>query len=171
MRCTRCAGERFGKAGRDRKSRQLYRCTGCGRRLGERSGSAFWGYRFPDEVIALAVRWYIASARSATRASVRLPGPLPRRTGAKRPLPTCVVEGFCELRLHGVLRSSEQHIGEPGLFLEVTAFTDAATTSCAGGRSCGPFGSRRRSYPCSVSRFDGSRGSEHPAGLLFSPHG
>ena len=59
MRCTRCAGERFAKAGRDRKSRQLYRCTRCGRRLSERSGSAFWGYRFPDEVIALAVRWYL----------------------------------------------------------------------------------------------------------------
>jgi IS6 family transposase len=24
-----------------------------------RSGSAFCGYRFPDEVIALAVRWYL----------------------------------------------------------------------------------------------------------------
>src|SRR5215212_11075569 len=90
MRCTRCAGERFAKAERDRKSRQLYRCTRCGRRLSEGSGSAFWGYRFPEEVIALAVRWYFASARIATRASVRLPGPLPRRTGAKRPLPICV---------------------------------------------------------------------------------
>ncbi len=59
MRCDRCAGERFTKAGRDRARRQLYRCTGCGRRLTARTGSAFSGYRFPEEVIALAVRWYL----------------------------------------------------------------------------------------------------------------
>jgi transposase, IS6 family len=59
MQCTRCAGERFTKAGRDRKQRQVYQCTMCGRRITERSGSAFRGYRFPDEVIALAVRWYL----------------------------------------------------------------------------------------------------------------
>ena len=59
MRCDRCAGERFTKAGRDRARRQLYRCTGCGRRLTARTGSAFSGYRFPDDVIALAVRWYL----------------------------------------------------------------------------------------------------------------
>jgi transposase-like protein len=59
MRCDRCAGERFTKAGRDRARRQLYRCSGCSRRVTARSTSAFRGYRFPDEVIALAVRWYI----------------------------------------------------------------------------------------------------------------
>ena len=59
MRCDRCAGERFSKAGRDRARRQLYRCTGCGRRVTARTGSAFSGYRFPDDVIALAVRWYL----------------------------------------------------------------------------------------------------------------
>src|SRR5918998_1698259 len=56
MQCDRCAGEHFTKAGRDRQGRQLYRCQGCGRRLTMRSGLAFNGYRFPDEVIALAVR-------------------------------------------------------------------------------------------------------------------
>ena len=59
MQCTQCAGEQCTKAGRDRQGRQVYRCTGCGRRVTERSGSAFRGYRFPDEVIALAVRWYL----------------------------------------------------------------------------------------------------------------
>lgn len=59
MRCGRCAGERFTKAGRDRSRRQLYRCRECGRRVTARSGSAFSGYRFPDAVIALAVRWYL----------------------------------------------------------------------------------------------------------------
>src|SRR3712207_6588531 len=59
MQCKRCAGERFTKAGRDRSQRQLYRCRACGRRLTARTGSAFSGYRFPDAVIALAVRWYL----------------------------------------------------------------------------------------------------------------
>ncbi len=59
MQCDRCAGGQFIKAGRDRKGRQLYRCRTCGRRITARSGSAFSGYRFPDEVIALAVRWYL----------------------------------------------------------------------------------------------------------------
>ncbi len=59
MQCNRCAGDQFTKAGRDRKGCQLYRCCTCGRRLTTRSGTAFSGYRFPDEVIALAVRWYL----------------------------------------------------------------------------------------------------------------
>src|SRR5687768_1363894 len=57
MRCERCAGDRFTQAGRDRSRRQLYRCSECGRRVTTRTGSAFRGYRFPDAVIALAVRW------------------------------------------------------------------------------------------------------------------
>ena len=44
--------------GWDRQARQLYRCGACGRRMTARSRSAFSGYRFPDDVIALAVRWY-----------------------------------------------------------------------------------------------------------------
>ncbi len=59
MQCDRCKGEQLNKAGRDRQGRQLYRCRACGRRRTTRSGSAFSGYRFPDEVIALAVRWYL----------------------------------------------------------------------------------------------------------------
>jgi transposase-like protein len=47
------------KAGRDRLGRQLWRCQACGRRLTARSASAFSGYRFPDEIIVLAVRWYL----------------------------------------------------------------------------------------------------------------
>jgi transposase, IS6 family len=59
MQCDRCAGDQFTKAGRDRHGRQLYRCHMGGRRITARSSSAFSGYRFPDEVIALAVRWYL----------------------------------------------------------------------------------------------------------------
>jgi transposase-like protein len=59
MQCDRCGGEQFTKAGRDRAGRQQYRCHACGRRLTERSISAFCGFRFPDDVIAVAVRWYL----------------------------------------------------------------------------------------------------------------
>src|ERR671929_1909629 len=59
MQCDRCAGEAFTKAGRDRLGRQLWRCRICAHRLTVRSRSAFSGYRFPDEIIALAVRWYL----------------------------------------------------------------------------------------------------------------
>ena len=59
MQCDRCGGEEFTKAGRDRQACQLYRCGTCGRRLTARSSSAFSGYRFPDDVMALAVRWYL----------------------------------------------------------------------------------------------------------------
>jgi len=59
MECVRCAGEQFTKAGTDQERRQIFRCTACGRRQTERSSSTFSGYRFPDEIIALAVRWYL----------------------------------------------------------------------------------------------------------------
>ena len=64
MQCDRCSGKQFTKAGRDRYERQLYRCHSCSRRMTERSSSAFSGYRFPNEVISLAVRWYLLSKLS-----------------------------------------------------------------------------------------------------------
>lgn len=57
--CDRCGSEQFTKGGRNRQARQLYRCGTCGRRLTPRSASAFSGYRFPDDSIALAVLWYL----------------------------------------------------------------------------------------------------------------
>ena len=59
MQCQRCAAEQFVKAGRDRAGRQMYQCAACQRRQTARSASAFCGYRFPDDIIALAVRWYL----------------------------------------------------------------------------------------------------------------
>ncbi len=59
MQCQQCRGEQFVKAGWDRYGRQLYRCRTCRRRMTTRSSSAFSGYRYPDEIIALAVRWYL----------------------------------------------------------------------------------------------------------------
>ncbi len=63
MQCDRCGGEQFSKAGRDRLARQLYQCGACRRRLTAPSASALAPgaprYRFPDDIIALAVRWYL----------------------------------------------------------------------------------------------------------------
>src|SRR5436309_7610504 len=59
MRCQRCAAEQFVKAGVDRARRELHRCTRCGHRQTAHSASAFCGYRFPADIIALAVRWYL----------------------------------------------------------------------------------------------------------------
>ena len=59
MQCQRCEGRHFTKAGRDRSGRQIYQCATCARRQTDRSASAFRKYRFPDDIIALAVRWYL----------------------------------------------------------------------------------------------------------------
>ena len=59
MRCQGCAGQQFTKAGRDRDGRQIFSCSNCGYRQTARSASAFSGYRFPPDIIALAVRWYL----------------------------------------------------------------------------------------------------------------
>ncbi len=59
MRCIRCGGEAFSKAGVDQQGRQVYRRAACRRRQTARSVSAFCGYRFPDDIVALAVRWYL----------------------------------------------------------------------------------------------------------------
>ena len=59
MQCVTCGSDRVTKAGRDLDGQQRYRCAGCGRRQTGRSASAFSGYRFPVDIIALAVRWYL----------------------------------------------------------------------------------------------------------------
>ncbi len=59
MVCPRCAATAAGKDGRDRRGVQVYRCRGCQRRFTARSTTPFSGYRFPPDVIALAVRWYL----------------------------------------------------------------------------------------------------------------
>lgn len=59
MQCHRCTGEQFVKAGCDRAGRQMDQCAACKRRQTARSASAFRGDRFPDDIVALAVRWYL----------------------------------------------------------------------------------------------------------------
>ena len=59
MQCIRCESERTRKDGQTRFGGQRWRCNACGRRFTARSTSAFSHHGFPDDVIALAVRWYV----------------------------------------------------------------------------------------------------------------
>ncbi|MGH2350466.1 MAG: IS6 family transposase [Chloroflexota bacterium] len=58
MACARCGNKVTRRDGHTRLGGQRWRCAGCGRRFTARSTSAFSRHRFPDDVIALAVRWY-----------------------------------------------------------------------------------------------------------------
>jgi hypothetical protein len=58
MRCVRCGSETTRRDGHTRLGGQRWRCARCRRRFTARSTSAFSGPGFPDDVIALAVRWY-----------------------------------------------------------------------------------------------------------------
>src|SRR5207253_1883794 len=49
-----------------RHGRQRCACTGCGRDFTVRSASAFSGYRWPADVILMAVRGYLRHPLSAT---------------------------------------------------------------------------------------------------------
>ena len=60
MRCGGCSGERLWRAGISQRGHQRYRCPACRRRQTARSATAVAGRRFPDEVIALTVRWYLS---------------------------------------------------------------------------------------------------------------
>ena len=59
MRCIRCGGTSTRRDGHTRLGGQRWRCDGCRRRFTARSAGAFSGRGSADEVIALAVRWYV----------------------------------------------------------------------------------------------------------------
>ncbi len=59
MRCIRGRSERTRKDGHTRLGGQRWRCIQCHRRFTARSTRAFSHHSFPDDVIALAVRWYV----------------------------------------------------------------------------------------------------------------
>ena len=58
MQCVRCGNVATRRDGQTRLGGQRWRCPSCRRRFTARSASAFSGRCFPDDVIALAVRWY-----------------------------------------------------------------------------------------------------------------
>jgi transposase-like protein len=57
--CPSCGLATTRKNGRDRQGRQICQCCGCRRRFTTLSATPFSGYRFPPDIIALAVRWYL----------------------------------------------------------------------------------------------------------------
>ena len=59
MPCPRCTSELVTKDGVTELGGQRFSCSNCGRRFTRRSNSAFSGRAFPDDIIALAVRWYV----------------------------------------------------------------------------------------------------------------
>src|SRR5437762_9920534 len=59
MACPRCNSVIVTKDGITHLGGQRFRCSDCHRRFTRRSASAFSGRAFPDDIIALAVRWYV----------------------------------------------------------------------------------------------------------------
>ena len=57
--CPGCGSVATRKDGRDRRGQQRFRCGSSRRRFTALTGTPFSGYRFPPDVIALAVRWYV----------------------------------------------------------------------------------------------------------------
>jgi IS6 family transposase len=64
--CPHCQQIIVTRDGHDRHSRQRFACAGCCRDFTIRSTSAFSGYRWPADVIVMAVRWYLRHPLSAT---------------------------------------------------------------------------------------------------------
>ncbi len=59
MRCIRCGSGATRRDGQTRLGGQRWRCRTCRRRFTARSSSAFSRCAFADDVIGLAVRWYV----------------------------------------------------------------------------------------------------------------
>src|SRR3712207_5117666 len=57
--CPGCGSAAARKDGHDRRGQQRFRCPACRGRFPALRGTPFSGYRFPPDVIALAVRWYL----------------------------------------------------------------------------------------------------------------
>ena len=64
--CPSCQQPASRRDGHDAAGRQRYACRPCGRDFTAHSASAFAGYRWPAEVILLAVRWSLSHPLSAT---------------------------------------------------------------------------------------------------------
>jgi putative transposase len=63
--CPRCQSTSVKKDGRPAPDRQRYRCRACRRTFTDRSATPFAGFRWPRDVIVLAVHWYCSFRLSA----------------------------------------------------------------------------------------------------------
>src|SRR5438128_11640010 len=59
MSCPRCSSESVTKDGATGLGGQRFRCSRYSRRFTRRSTSAFSGRAYADDIIVLAVRWYV----------------------------------------------------------------------------------------------------------------
>jgi transposase-like protein len=59
MHCPRCNSNGVTKDGTTQLGGQRFRCSRCGRRFTRRSSSAFSRRAFPEDIIALVIRWYV----------------------------------------------------------------------------------------------------------------
>jgi transposase-like protein len=59
--CSRCGSAHTRRDGVTPLGGQRWRCRACRRRFTTRSASVFAGHSFPDDLLALAVRWYVRS--------------------------------------------------------------------------------------------------------------
>ena len=64
--CPHCQKSLVRRDGHDRYGRQRFTCADCSRDFTVRSASAFSGYRWPADVILMAVRWYLRHPLSAS---------------------------------------------------------------------------------------------------------
>src|SRR5215468_3682024 len=69
MSCPRCSSLIVTKDGITQLGGQRFRCGQCGRRFTRRSSPAFSRHAFPDDIIALAIRWYVGYRLSYTEVS------------------------------------------------------------------------------------------------------
>ena len=63
--CPYCSTTKAHKDGHDRAGKQRYRCSACQRSSTDRTGTPFENYRWPRDVIVMAVRWYFSYRLSA----------------------------------------------------------------------------------------------------------
>ena len=63
--CLHCHTSAAARDGHDARGHQRYACRACGHDFTETSATAFAGYRWPPDVILLAVRWYLSLTVSA----------------------------------------------------------------------------------------------------------
>jgi IS6 family transposase len=65
--CPRCSSADLTRDGHDQRGRPIHACAGCGRHATAESTSLVSGYRFPRDVILLAVRYYLQLGAAAER--------------------------------------------------------------------------------------------------------
>jgi transposase-like protein len=65
--CPHCQQPATHRDGHHPRGQQRYACRPCGRDFTETSATAFAGYRWPADVILMAVRWYLSLTVSATQ--------------------------------------------------------------------------------------------------------